>query len=89
MEINESIRFLELLNREKVEYLIIGGAAMNVHGYARATGDLDIWYNPTQENFEKLLNAISAFGFDPEPIKNTAFTIEKSFIRLPLDNFFV
>jgi len=46
----EAVEFLKLLNQNGVEYLIIGGAAVNIHGYTRATGDLDIWYNPSTEN---------------------------------------
>jgi hypothetical protein len=33
---------LELLNVNEVEYLIIGGYALALHGYPRFTGDLDI-----------------------------------------------
>lgn len=89
MELNEAIRFLELMNQQNVEYLIIGGAAVNVHGYARATGDLDIWYKPTKNNFEKILKAIELFGFDITPLKNLTGNSESSFVRLPLDNFYV
>ena len=35
--------FLKLLNSSRVEYLVIGGYAVNYYGFARATADLDIW----------------------------------------------
>jgi hypothetical protein len=35
--------FVELLNSNAVEYLIVGGYALAVHGQPRYTGDLDIW----------------------------------------------
>lgn len=38
----EAVGFLSLLNKNKVKYLIIGRAAVNIHGYTRTTGDLDI-----------------------------------------------
>jgi hypothetical protein len=38
MDIFEPI-FLELLNKYKVEYILIGGMAVNVHGYSRPTGE--------------------------------------------------
>lgn len=85
----EAVNFLQLLSDYKVEYLIIGGAAVNVHGYTRATGDLDIWYNPTPENFKKLLNSIEAFGFDVSPVKKNSDLLTKGFIRIPLESFFV
>lgn len=83
----EAAEFLSLLNQNKVEYLIIGGAAVNVHGYTRATGDLDIWYNPTAENFDRLVNSIKDFGFDVSPIGKLKQYDLKGFIRLPLDPF--
>ena len=35
--------FLRLLNSSSVEYLVIGGYAVNYYGFSRAAGDLDIW----------------------------------------------
>lgn len=35
--------FLRLLNEHKARYLVLGGYAVNYHGYSRTTGDLDIW----------------------------------------------
>lgn len=34
--------FLKLLNKHEVRYLLIGGYAVNFHGYVRATADLDL-----------------------------------------------
>lgn len=45
--------FVELLIKNKDEYLIVGGYAVGIHGHPRFTGDLDIWLNPTEENAEK------------------------------------
>jgi hypothetical protein len=39
--------FVELLNKNKVEYLIVGGYAVGMHGHPRYTGDLDVWINAT------------------------------------------
>ena len=35
--------FITLLNKYEVEYLVIGGYAVALYGYVRATGDIDIW----------------------------------------------
>ncbi len=35
--------FFELLNSEQVDYLLVGGYAVIHYGYARATGNIDIW----------------------------------------------
>ena len=41
--------------------MIIGGYAVILHGHSRTTGDIDIWVNKTEENYEKLLLAFSDF----------------------------
>jgi hypothetical protein len=41
---------LKLLNSNQVEYLVIGGYAINYYGFPRATGDLDIWIAIRAEN---------------------------------------
>jgi predicted nucleotidyltransferase len=55
--------FVTLLKEHDAEYMIVGGYAVGVHGYPRYTGDLDIWLNPTHSNAERVLLAISDFGF--------------------------
>jgi len=67
------IDFLKLLNKYKVEYLIIGGIAVNFHGYSRTTGDMDIWIKPSNENGKNLISAIDEFGFDAEDLKQKDF----------------
>jgi hypothetical protein len=64
MELDQNFKeFVELLNRHKVEYLIIGGYAVIAHGYPRSTGDLDVWVNPTVSNAKKVLHVLKEFGF--------------------------
>ncbi len=55
--------FVELLNKHKAEYLIVGGYALGIHGYPRYTGDLDVWINPTPENAQKIIDILHEFGF--------------------------
>jgi len=54
--------FLQALNSTEVEYILVGGYAVIFHGYNRTTGDLDVWVNPTKENYRKLKKAFSLFG---------------------------
>ncbi len=83
----EVLTFFEILSRNQVQYLIIGGAAVNIYGYTRATGDLDIWYNPTQQNFLKLMTSIQEFGYDISELQKVTEYERKGFIRLPLERF--
>ncbi len=55
--------FVGLLKDHDVEYMIVGGYAVGVHGYPRFTGDLDIWLNPVAANAELVLRALRDFGF--------------------------
>ncbi|MBV8605202.1 MAG: nucleotidyltransferase [Pelomonas sp.] len=55
--------FAELLNARGVEYLVVGGYALAVHGHPRYTGDIDFWLCPEAGNIAKLLEALKAFGF--------------------------
>jgi len=52
---------LTLTNAE-VEFVVIGGVAVGVHGFARATKDLDIVPAPSEENMERLAHALSEMG---------------------------
>lgn len=55
------LEFIQALNQNEVEYLLAGGYAVVLHGYQRSTGDLDIWVNPTPENYNRLLGAFDDF----------------------------
>ncbi len=55
--------FIECLNANQVEYLIVGALALARHGRPRYTKDLDIWVNPTAENGARVLKTLHDFGF--------------------------
>lgn len=59
---DDFIEYIELLNKHKVEYVLVGGMAVNIHGYRRTTGDMDIFVNPTAQNHLKLKNVHLDFG---------------------------
>ena len=54
-------RFLEIidsLEKEKVDYVLIGGFAMVLYGMPRATQDIDIFIKHREENIERLQKAL-------------------------------
>jgi len=55
---------LKSLNAHAVEYVIIGATAFPVHGYTRATLDVDIFIRPEPQNAERAMAALSEFGYD-------------------------
>lgn len=61
---NELIDFWKSLNKFNVAYIMIGGFAVNLHGFARTTGDIDIWLKDEVGNRRNLGKALSQFGYD-------------------------
>ena len=55
--------FIESLNSQRVEYVIVGGFALAFHGLPRYTGDIDILVRASPENAARLNAVISQFGF--------------------------
>ncbi|GGE95101.1 nucleotidyltransferase [Hymenobacter cavernae] len=54
--------FVELLNANRVEYLIVGAYAVARYGYVRATGDIDVWVKPTADNAQRVVATLQQFG---------------------------
>jgi len=64
MNLNRDFQeFVELFVAHDVEFLIVGGYALAVHGYPRYTKDLDVWVWLGPENAQRIINAIEDFGF--------------------------
>jgi hypothetical protein len=55
--------FIESLNSNEVEYLIVGALAVAYHGLPRYTGDLDILVRSSPENARRLQTTLTKFGF--------------------------
>ncbi len=72
--LNEDFQdFIKCLNIEEVRYLLVGGYSVIIYGYRRTTGDIDIWVEPTKENFQLLLKAFSEFGLPTNAIAEENF----------------
>jgi len=62
-------RFLDIcraFNDEGVDYIVVGAAALSLHGIPRATEDLDFFVRPSEENFARIRRALSRIWNDPE-----------------------
>jgi hypothetical protein len=59
---------LLILHHRAVRYLIVGGEAVIHYGYARLTGDIDLFFESSSENAERLFEALKEFwgGAVPE-----------------------
>lgn len=60
---DELLNFWRSLNNNNVRYIMVGGFAVNMHGYTRATDDLDVWIEDTIINRRNLGKALEQFGY--------------------------
>ncbi len=56
-----------------MEYILVGGYAVILRGYSRATGDIDIWVNKTEANFKALQKALAQFGLPVAAVPKEKF----------------
>lgn len=54
--------FIIAFNKANVDYILVGGYSVILHGYSRTTGDMDIWVNQSDENYTKITQAFHIFG---------------------------
>ncbi|MGA2143981.1 MAG: hypothetical protein ABSH49_03345 [Bryobacteraceae bacterium] len=76
--------FLKLLDSNGVEYLLIGGYAVNVHGYVRTTNDLDLWVSVNPENAARIDRALRQFGFAAAELTSDLFLTPNNVVRMGL-----
>jgi hypothetical protein len=55
--------FIQSLSANCVQFLVVGGYAVAVHGHPRYTKGMDIWIGRSLENAEWLVAALHQFGF--------------------------
>ena len=72
---------LKLLNAHNVEFVIIGATAFPVHGYARASLDIDLFIRPEPENGRRTLKALKEFGYDVTDLSEEDLLSKKVLIR--------
>ena len=83
MEVQPDFRnLLELFNEHKVDYLIVGGYALAFHGAPRYTGDIDIFVRPDQDNAQRIMKALDAFGFGSVGLKTEDFQYPDKVVQL-------
>ena len=76
----------QAFNIHSVRYLLIGGFAVNYHGYPRSTGDLDLWIDDKDDNKKKLIDALETLNYDISEFKSVDLKGAPP-IDIPLQNF--
>ena len=92
------LRVCKILNKHSIDYLLVGGTAVALHGYFRYSvnsagviadkPDVDVWFNPTYGNYFKLLDALDELGQNVTKFKNEQAPSPKtSFFKYEFDSF--
>jgi hypothetical protein len=77
----KQISLLAAFAAAKVEYAIVGGVAVNAHGYVRATNDLDIFIRPTEENARAAFGALVSLGVPLDGVEANDLLDEEENLR--------
>lgn len=81
--------FISLSNKHNVRMIMVGGGAVNFHGYQRHSADVDFWIETTDANFRKLLVVFNEMEYEindfPEKVKRKEQNISVKFSPYDLD----
>ncbi len=81
--------FISLANKHNVRMIMVGGGAVNFHGYQRHSADVDFWIETTDENFAKLLIVFNEMEYEindfPEKVRRKEQNISVKFSPLDLN----
>ena len=75
------------LNAATVPFIVVGGLAVNAHGYGRATADVDLVVRLTPEHIRAAFGALASLGYSPrvpvsadgfaDPVQRQQWVVEK------------
>ena len=66
MDFDVFLQLMKALEAEHADYVLVGAAALGVHGLVRATEDIDLFVRANPENVDRLKRALNAVWSDPE-----------------------
>ena len=76
---------IEAFENHEVQYVLVGGYAVNFYGYVRSTQDIDFLVMPSLENAQNLMKALSDFGFGGAGIPQEYFEREGTAVHLGVE----
>jgi predicted nucleotidyltransferase len=79
---NDYKEMLQCLSEENVKFLLVGAYALAVHGFPRATKDIDFFVWATPENAAGLIRALARFGAPMEGISASDFSSEGAIFQI-------
>ncbi len=86
---NNINKFISLANKHQVKMLMVGGGAVNFHGYQRHSADVDFWIDTSDENLNKLITVFNEMGYKidefPKKVKQQEQNISVKFSPADID----
>ncbi|GAB1452569.1 hypothetical protein MASR2M47_26250 [Draconibacterium sp.] len=55
--------FIRAANNQQLRMVLVGGGAVNFHGFQRHSADIDFWIDITEENLKKLHSILNELGY--------------------------
>ncbi|EZH73823.1 hypothetical protein ATO12_17985 [Aquimarina atlantica] len=81
--------FIKLSNKHNVRMIMVGGGAVNFHGYQRHSADVDFWIDVTQQNLNGLIRVFREMGYEindfPDDVKEQRQNISIKFSPVDID----
>lgn len=74
--------FFASFNRSGVKYLVVGGYAFALHAYPRYTGDMGFFVEASEQNAQRIMDALVNFGFVVSALSWEDFTKPERVIQL-------
>mgnify|MGYP001381804718 CR=1 FL=1 len=81
----DMVDLLEIFERIGVQYVLVGGYAVNYYGYIRTTQDIDLLVYPSTENARKVMISLTEFGFGEAGIPQAYFEKTGSAVHLGVE----
>lgn len=80
---NDYVRIFKAFHKAEVEYIVVGGVAMNLLGYPRFTGDIDVLLALDPENLQRMAKLMKRLGYEQRlPVAVEELGDEKKALRL-------
>lgn len=76
--VDEVAGFLRAAHAQGLRVLLVGGAAVNFHGYQRQSADVDLWVEPVAENFDRLLAVLRALEYEVDALPEAVLRSEQN-----------
>ena len=81
--------FIKAANTRGLRMLMVGGGAVNWHGYKRHSADVDFWLDTSADNLDRLLDVLQGLGYDlthfPEQVARGEQNVSLKFSPADID----